>query len=49
LKIETSGGDTKLIFSATLRDDGTLSGYLSSEMGDMKWTAERVPDGKGTP
>jgi hypothetical protein len=49
LKIETSGGDTKLIFSATLKDDGTLSGYLSSEMGDMKWTAERVPEGQGTP
>ena len=43
LKIETAdGGDHKLIFAAKLKDDGTLTGYLSSEMGDMNWTAERA-------
>jgi len=42
LKIETSGsGDHKLTFTAKLKDDSTLSGYLSSEMGDMNWTAAR--------
>ena len=29
-------------FKARLKDDGTLEGYLSSEMGDMTWTARRV-------
>jgi hypothetical protein len=43
LKIATSDtAEYKLVFSAKLKDDGTLSGYLSSEMGDMNWTAERV-------
>jgi hypothetical protein len=43
LKIETSDtAEHKLVFSAKLKDDGTLSGYLSSEMGDMNWTAERA-------
>ena len=43
LKIETSDtAEHKLVFTAKLKDDGTLSGYLSSEMGDMNWTAERV-------
>lgn len=45
LKIETAdSADTKLICTATLKEDGTLSGFVSSDMGDMKWTAERVPD-----
>ena len=43
LKIETSDtAEHKLVFSAKLKDDGTLAGYISSEMGDMKWTAERA-------
>ncbi len=43
LKIETSdAAEHKLIFSAKLKDDDTLAGYLSSEMGDMNWTAERA-------
>jgi hypothetical protein len=43
LKVETSdSAEHKLIFSAKLKDDDTLAGYISSEMGDMKWTAERV-------
>jgi hypothetical protein len=28
-------------FKATLKDNGALAGYLSSEMGDMTWTAQR--------
>ena len=31
-------------FNARLQETGTLSGYLSSEMGDMKWTAERMKE-----
>jgi opacity protein-like surface antigen len=48
LKIETTAGhgDDKILFSAKLKDDGTLAGYISSQMGDMKWTASRVPDEK---
>jgi len=44
LKIETVAGDadSKIIFSARLKADGTLAGYVSSQMGDMKWSASRV-------
>jgi len=43
LRIETSDtAEHKLVFSAKLKDDGTLAGNLSSDMGDMNWTAERV-------
>jgi hypothetical protein len=43
LKIETSGAaEHMLVFEAKLREDGTLAGYLSSDMGDMNWTARRV-------
>jgi hypothetical protein len=42
LKLEsTSSGDSKIILSAKLKEDGTLSGYVSSPMGDMTWTATR--------
>jgi uncharacterized protein (DUF2147 family) len=42
LKLEsTSSGDSKIILSARLKEDGTLSGYVSSPMGDMTWTATR--------
>lgn len=30
---------------AKLRDDGTLSGYMSTTRGDMKFTAKRADDG----
>lgn len=47
LKIETGGSsDARIIFSARLKDDGTLAGTISSPMGDMKWTAQRVKDAK---
>ena len=47
LKLESAdGGDSKVIFNAKLKDDGTLAGYVSGPMGDMKWTAERVKDKK---
>ena len=44
LKVETTTGDadSKIIFNAKLKDDGTLAGYVSSAMGDMKWTASRT-------
>lgn len=45
LKIETAdSADTKLMFTAKLKEDDTLSGFVSSEMGDMKWTAARTTD-----
>ena len=47
LKIETlEGAETRIIFSAKLQDAGTLAGYISSEVGDMKWTAVRVVEKK---
>ena len=44
LKLATTGGkeDEKILFDAKLTDSGTLAGYLSSPMGDMKWTASRA-------
>jgi hypothetical protein len=33
-----------MTFTAELKDDDTLSGYLSSPRGDMTWTAARVGD-----
>jgi hypothetical protein len=42
LKVETEGdADGKVIFTAKLKDDGTLAGSISSPIGDMKWTAKR--------
>jgi hypothetical protein len=38
----TSGGESKITMTAKLKEDGTLDGYLSSQMGDMTWTARRV-------
>ena len=47
LKLESGdSGDQKVIFNAKLREDGTLAGYVSGPMGDMKWTAERAKDKK---
>jgi hypothetical protein len=50
LKMATTGSndDEKILFDAKLTDGGTLAGYLSSPMGDMKWTASRAAakDGK---
>ena len=42
LKAETEGDpDSKVVFTAKLKDDGTLAGYISSPVGDMTWTAKR--------
>lgn len=47
LKLESAdAGDAKVIFNAKLKDDGTLAGYVSGPMGDIKWTGERVKDKK---
>ena len=50
LKIETDGdADHRITFTAKLKDDGTLAGYVSSPMGDMKWTATKnTKDSKDT-
>ena len=37
----TDGGDHQITLTATLKDDGTLAGYLSGPMGDLQWTATR--------
>ena len=43
LKLETPTEDNaKIVFTAKLKEDGTLAGFLSSPMGDMKWTATRA-------
>jgi opacity protein-like surface antigen len=49
LKIATTAGgdDEKIYFEARLNDDGTLSGSISSPMGDMKWKGTRVADKDG--
>jgi hypothetical protein len=45
LTFKTTGDDAPAIScTAKLKDDGTLEGFLSSERGDMKWTAKRVPE-----
>ena len=36
------GGDSHITMTAKLKDDGTLDGYISSQMGDMTWTAKRA-------
>ena len=47
LRLESANADhEKVIFNAKLKEDGTLAGYVSGPMGDMKWTAERVKDKK---
>lgn len=48
LKLDTTGtpADTSLSLTATRHEDGTLSGYLSGPMGDLKWTASRVKDAR---
>ncbi len=35
------GTETQISLTAKLKDNGTLEGYLSSQMGDMTWTASR--------
>lgn len=37
-------GESKITLTAKLKDNETLDGYLSSQMGDMTWTAERAKD-----
>jgi hypothetical protein len=34
--------DKGLTFTAKLKDDGSLAGYVSGPMGDMQWTATRA-------
>jgi hypothetical protein len=47
LKIASEGdSDHQVIFKGTLKSDGTLAGTISTPMGDMKWTAQRVKDAK---
>ena len=41
LQTTDTPADHSITMNAKLADDGTLSGYLSSSMGDMKWTASR--------
>jgi hypothetical protein len=42
LTIATAGGgDARISMTAKLKADDTLEGYLSSQIGDMTWTARR--------
>ena len=47
LRTEADKEGNAVIFEAKLRDDGTLAGYISSSVGDMKWTASRADVKKG--
>ncbi|HET7217652.1 MAG TPA: hypothetical protein VFJ02_06370 [Vicinamibacterales bacterium] len=38
----TSSSEVRITLKATLKANGTLDGYLSSQMGDMTWNAERA-------
>jgi hypothetical protein len=41
----TATDSRDITFTATLTEKGTLTGHLSSSVGDFEWTAERVrPD-----
>ena len=46
LKLEANEGNSdqhpSITFTAKLQKDGTLSGSLSTEIGDMNWTAKKV-------
>jgi len=43
LTLSTPGpGDSRITMTAKLIENGTLDGYLSSQMGDMTWTARRT-------
>jgi hypothetical protein len=46
LKSTESDRDRELSLTATLKDDGTLDGYLSGPMGDVRWTAARATERK---
>ena len=43
LKLETVEGNAQITLEGTLKD-GALAGYMSTEMGDMNWTATRARD-----
>ena len=48
LKLATTGDDNhRITFSAKLKEDGTLKGFLSSAVGDMTWTAKRFEAKEG--
>jgi hypothetical protein len=44
LTMESPANDdgAKITMKAALKPDGSLSGFLSSQMGDMTWTAARI-------
>lgn len=43
LRLSTNASDEMTVtFHATMREDGTLAGYVSTPRGDMKFTAERA-------
>jgi hypothetical protein len=42
IEFQGGGGSMQITFAGTLKDDGTIEGTASSQMGDMIWTAERA-------
>ena len=44
LALQTKDGDPahQVALKASLKPDGTLAGYISGPMGDLRWTASRV-------
>ena len=44
LTVASESQDHQMSLTAKLKDDGTLAGYLSGPMGDVRWTAVRAQD-----
>ena len=42
ISFQGSSGSMQIAFAGVLKEDGTLEGTLSGQMGDMNWTAERA-------
>ena len=42
LSLSSGSGADAITLSATLKADGTMTGFISSERGDMKWTGKRT-------
>ena len=42
IQFDGGGGSMELVFTGAMKADGSLAGTLSSQMGDMSWTATRA-------
>jgi hypothetical protein len=42
IQFDGGGGAMEIVFNGTMKDDGTLTGTLNGQMGEMNWTATRA-------